>query len=359
METEDRATVAVVFERINRQGVSLTTLELLSAWTWSEDFDLRSKLEVLQDELEDFAFGDIAEEPDLVLRCTAAILHKSSDVESLVKISGDEIRLRFPAVLNGIKGAIDFLRDQLKVRTLRTLPYPLMLVPLSVFFAVDDKKMLQPTAKQVASIKRWFWRSCFSERYSGQSVRAASIDIAAMLALREDESSVILGDFVVSVEPAWFVTNFRMGSAKTATFVNMLAQYEPLSFISGSIVKLDEVLQKYNKAEFHHIYPKAYLESVDKEIANVAGGALANFCFLSRTDNNKIRAKAPSDYRSLMPDDEATIRTILNSSLIPENIFEDNFKAFIVARTNLLAIAAQVLYDPPSSTAVPGDHPED
>jgi hypothetical protein len=37
-ETNDRAAVAIVFERINRLGVELDTLQLLSAWSWSEDF---------------------------------------------------------------------------------------------------------------------------------------------------------------------------------------------------------------------------------------------------------------------------------------------------------------------------------
>ena len=32
-ETTDKATVAIIFERINRQGVELDTLQLLSAWT--------------------------------------------------------------------------------------------------------------------------------------------------------------------------------------------------------------------------------------------------------------------------------------------------------------------------------------
>jgi hypothetical protein len=51
-----------LFERINRLGVKFSTLELLSAWSWSEDF----------------GFGDIVEEPDLILRCASAILKGSS-----------------------------------------------------------------------------------------------------------------------------------------------------------------------------------------------------------------------------------------------------------------------------------------
>lgn len=38
--TEDKTAVAIVFERVNQRGVELDTVQLLSAWTWSSDFDL-------------------------------------------------------------------------------------------------------------------------------------------------------------------------------------------------------------------------------------------------------------------------------------------------------------------------------
>jgi uncharacterized protein with ParB-like and HNH nuclease domain len=40
LKSENRSIVAIVFERINHLGVALDTLQLLLAWTWSEDFDL-------------------------------------------------------------------------------------------------------------------------------------------------------------------------------------------------------------------------------------------------------------------------------------------------------------------------------
>lgn len=45
--TDEKSTVAVIFERINRQGVPLDTLQLLSAWTWSEDFQLQNQFSEL------------------------------------------------------------------------------------------------------------------------------------------------------------------------------------------------------------------------------------------------------------------------------------------------------------------------
>ena len=43
-ETDDLNNVALVFERINRAGTELNTFELLSAWSWSDSFDLVENL---------------------------------------------------------------------------------------------------------------------------------------------------------------------------------------------------------------------------------------------------------------------------------------------------------------------------
>jgi uncharacterized protein with ParB-like and HNH nuclease domain len=48
LKTEDRSIVAIVFERVNRLGIELDTLQLLSAWTWNEDFDLLEKFKELK-----------------------------------------------------------------------------------------------------------------------------------------------------------------------------------------------------------------------------------------------------------------------------------------------------------------------
>ena len=55
-DTKDKATVAIIFERVNRQGVELDTLQLLSAWTWSEDFQLQDQFAELSEELQPFGF---------------------------------------------------------------------------------------------------------------------------------------------------------------------------------------------------------------------------------------------------------------------------------------------------------------
>lgn len=340
LETDDRAAVAIVFERINRMGVELSPLELLAAWTWSEDFDLRQKFVGLQEELELFSFGDAVTGGDLVLRCCSAILKADPSIEALMKLDGEVIRQSFDRVENGIKGAVDFLSQQLYIDTVKTLPYPLMLVPLSVYFSTPGNEMRQTPAAQIEVLKQWFWRACFAERYSGQTLRAARADILDMQALRDGREHQ-LAKFSVSISHDFFLNSaFRMNSARTATFVNLLASRGPRTFLSGNSVNLRSVLQAYNKSEFHHIFPKAYLEELKVEPAAI--NSLANFCFLSRVDNNKIRRKAPSEYRMMMPL-KPELDAILTSALVEPGDFDTDFETFRNARARRLAVCARRL----------------
>ena len=119
--TDEKEKVAIIFERINRQGIPLDTLQLLSAWTWSEDFQLQGQFEDLIEELEGYGFSELSNDISLLLRCTAAILTNSCKPESLVDLNGADVRARFSEVVNGIKGALDFLKSELNVHSIEPI----------------------------------------------------------------------------------------------------------------------------------------------------------------------------------------------------------------------------------------------
>jgi len=351
-ETEDRTRVAIVFERVNRLGLELDTLQLLTAWTWSEDFDLQNRFQDLREGLTDYGFSDVGDDTNLVLRCAAAVLNANPSAESLISLNGGDVRAQFDRVENGIRGAVDFLRTQLNVESLSNLPYPALLVPLSVFFAEPTGKQVIYPAETHDRLLRWFWRACFTGRYSGQTLRAARADIQEMHRLKNGEKSS-LGDFGLPVAlPLFFESVFRINSAATKTFVLMLAQHQPRSFLSGGLVNLGAALQHYNRSEFHHIYPRRYLTSIGESEFRI--NVLSNYCFMSRAENNRIGGRAPSDYRQMMP---TNIDDILASALCPASTFENDYDAFLGERRKILTQAAQDLinngqvtgrYDPAS-----------
>ncbi len=338
LSTDDKTTVAIVFERVNRQGIELDTLQLLSAWTWSEEFDLQRKFEELALELEPFGFSDVGLDKDLLLRCCAAVLAGDAATSTLINLNGSVVRERFQEVINGLKGALDFLRDNLNIYSLNNLPYPTFLVPLCAFFAVPGESHFQYTNDQRQTILKWFWRTCFSKKYNSQPIKSLQADIEEITKLKKKQSS-ILGDFSVKISPDLFKNEkFRTSNVITKTFVLLLAQKHPRSFVNGSPITVRDVLKDYNRNEFHHLYPRAFLRSTSQSIYDES--CLANFCFLSRSDNNALGGSAPSVYREKMNSD---VNAVLERALCPNSLFDDNFQEFIDQRASLLAIEANRL----------------
>ncbi|MGZ0105053.1 DUF262 domain-containing protein [Achromobacter xylosoxidans] len=341
LKSEDRSIVAIVFERINHLGIALDTLQLLSAWTWSDDFDLLEKFRELREELSEFGFAGVGDDADLLLSCVAGILTNEPGPEKLLDLNGAEVRAQFPKVENGIRGAIDFLRTQLNVVHLKLLPYPAMLIPLAAFFAEPDGKEVLYGGPTYQTIKRWFWRTCFSSRYTSQTRKTTIHDIEQMIRLKTGQANT-LDAIEVVVTPDFFKGTFRVGAAATKTFVLLLGNNGPRSLLSGKSIDLDKVLQRYNRSEFHHIYPRAFLRDIGRSEIEI--NSLGNFCFLSAAENKHIGRKKPSIYiNDLVVGHEEEQAATLTSAFCRKDDFNDDFSAFLTNRCNRLAEFANVL----------------
>jgi hypothetical protein len=259
------------------------------------------------------------------------VLAGDASPATLVSLRGSDVRARFQEVVNGIMGAIDFLRTNLQVQSLVNLPFSTLLVPLTVFFAAPGGQHIQLTGAQRQRLLRWFWRSCFSRRFSSGVLRNLKDDISAVTLLKDDRPNM-LGDFPVLVNGDFFTQNaFRVNTVNSTTFVLMLAQRRPLSFVSGQPVALDSVLRDYNRSEFHHLFPRAFLTL--RGVAPAQQAPLVNFAFISKADNVVLGGDSPSAYRARMP---GQIDTILNAALCPPSLFADDYSNFIRDRARLL-----------------------
>jgi len=292
-ETQDRNEVAIVFERINRAGTPLDLFELLAAWSWSDDFDLIDKFRELQEKIAEHGFEELTEERDLQLRTCAAVITGETSPNKILDLHGEDIRSRFVEIEAGILGAIDFLKRELGVVHFKMLPFPGIIVPLSTFFATTLKDGVNYTDKQKQKLITWFWRSVFTRRFSADVSERQANDIRDMRLLLENEDhNFKFPSFEVKFD--FRKNRFSAGTANSKAVVLMLANKGPHSFLSGAKVDPSKVLKKGSRHEFHHIFPRKFLETQGFELKDI--NSLANICFLTRSDNNTIKAKAPSVY---------------------------------------------------------------
>jgi hypothetical protein len=323
-------------------GVELDTLQLLSAWTWSEDFDLQEEFEDLAEALEPFGFKGVGEDSDLLLRCCAAIVSGDASPSAIIEMKGVQVRERFLEIRKGVLGAIDFLRSNCKVHSASYLPFANILVPLAVFFATEKEQDTVPSQIQRRTLLRWFWRTIFSRRYS-KRLEQLNEDVQQILNLRNGSVST-LGQFSVELQPQFFLdSTFNFNTVNTKAFVLLLAMQEPLNFISGAPVQLQTALRESNRKEFHHLFPRKYLQSLSFSTPSI--NALANFAVLGRAENNKLGGAAPSGYRAKMPSDDVTVTRILAHSLCDFSIFDDDFRKFTSERAERLVEAAYRLME--------------
>lgn len=341
METDDKSSVAIVFERINRAGVPLESFQLLTAWSWSTDFDLQEKLDELSGELSGCGFDGLAEDQDLLMKCFTGFILGNTSPSAMMKLSGEAIRDNFEKIKNGLKAAIDFLQKELHLYSLSYVPYSAMIVSLVKFFGTDKIGGQLYNDKQRKQLVKWFWKSCFSRRYSSGVNDAHQTDLNAMRKLRENDDTDI-STFKCDISESFFGDNqFSINSVNTKTFIALLASKTPRSFISGAKVDLSVTLKLSSSKEFHHIFPDKYLQRIGRERREIY--QLANFCFLNNADNQKIKDRAPSEYVEYL--NPESISDILCAAICPENTFELSYDEFISKRKKMLTDYAKSLID--------------
>lgn len=325
--------VCRVFQRINSSGTSLSTLELLAAWTWSDQFDLRKEIEGVLDKLSDKGYDQLDE--GLLMRSLAAVVLNRIDADALVDTPPENLIDGMLRLKQAIYATVDFLEKELHIKNVIFIPFPIMFVPLVKFFSLT----LKPNASQMTGLKRWFWFVSFTQRYKAGTNVAVMEDVESMHALANGKP--VFDSFNAEVPPSLFMKTWRINSTAAKATICLLAQCAPRSFLSNSLVDLSTAMSAYNARVFHHVYPKAFLNSQGIKFSE--SNIIANVCFLSQADNRSISDSSPADY---MPKIDAALRaSIAASSLLPVAAMDGsmNYADFIRMRAELLVEAARKL----------------
>jgi len=327
--------VCSIFQRINSSGTPLSSMELLTAWTWSDKFDLRREIEELLDKLADKGYEKI--DQPLIMRILASLTIGSIDENDLVDANPDILVSGMADLKEAIFSSVDFLEGQLKIRNIIFVPFPIMIIPIVNFYA----RIKKPNATQFAQLKKWFWQCALTQRYKAGTNRLVLEDLEKFKQLLNDETP--FDNTSVTVKPELFNSSWRINSTAAKAALCLMAQLRPKSFLTGAEVDLGSVLSDYNARQFHHIYPKAHLSN--KGITFHEANIISNICFLSATENNQISDSDPKDYFKKIPN--ALAKSIFDGAAIPQEAHSGNldFKNFITLRANVLAKIGQKLVD--------------
>ncbi|MFB3226682.1 DUF262 domain-containing protein [Exiguobacterium sp. PHA03] len=331
IKKRNKGEVGTIFERINNTGTPLSALELMIAWTWSEEYHLTEIFDKVYKLLESKSFEDIKEK--VILQCFGAIIKKTTVTKDILELNPESIRDNSEGLIKSIEKSLDYLQQEFNVISEDFLPKPQILVPLSFLFS----KIHSPSSEQNKVIKQWFWRVAFSDRYSAGTDKKMDEDIKFFERVLKNDFSDI-NKYSISIDSNFFK---KQKLTKSNPYIKavllMMSKEIPLDLTNGRKIDTGSALSVYNRKEYHHIFPKAFLKTefnLDDDIINVIG----NFCFLPASSNKVISDKKPSKYfEEIIPKEH--LEKILKSNIIPfemEIYEEDDYEKFLEERSKLL-----------------------
>jgi len=283
--------VCPIFERINSSGTKLSIYDLMVAATWSERFDLNHHVELIADSLKHKAFHKI--ERDTILKCLAAVQFgsvKQTQIIALRDIEEQPMQALVERVREGLLQAVDMLSTEFGIYSWEFLPYEALLI-ITCRLCCEG---ILDSGERMERIRQWFWRAAFTERYRVGGENFVSRDITLVSDFVMGKSGVA-EDFGVMPDDnlRWTRLQFRSNNSTSRAFILALAAKHPRSLVTGKAIDTAQALSQYNKKEFHHIYPTAYLK---REHTPGQHNCLANICMLPASENNEISDTDPHKY---------------------------------------------------------------
>lgn len=327
----EKSEVGIIFERINNTGTKLTTLDLMTAWTWTDNFHLLESMTELQEELEEKNFGDLTQ--NILLQAISGIIQNNTTTKAVTELTGEQVRDNWEIFCESLRKSIDFMSTELNCSHIDFLPFQQQMVAISKFFSIANR----PTAEQLSELKKWFWKTSFSNRYStGQTTDKMNSDIQRIIELRGN-NFVEINKLKYTVTKSELIeTKFSKANSLTRAFLLLMAQNAPTDLVKNVKIDIAQSLSEYNRKQYHHIFPNAFLKKQGFPQNKIF--SVTNFCFLPADSNKKISSKSPSTYFfELIP--AANFNDILSSNLIPltKDLYEtDNYNDFLDKRAELI-----------------------
>lgn len=328
--------VCPIFERINSSGTKLSTYDLMVAATWNRDFDLNESVDTILDALDSKGYGNT--DKATVLKSLSAIQIgsiKDKSLRTLRDLDSEAMKQISNKTQEALARAIDVLNTTFRVHSWDFISYEAILIILA--FVMSETKHLD--AKQSLRLRQWFWRASFGERYKvgGEGFVSNDMQIVRDFILNGVGKSSEFGQIPSAAD--WGNIAFRSNVSRSRAFILALASRNPKNLTNGLDVDVVYALSSYNRKEYHHFYPKAFLAATHKE---AKCNSLVNFVMLTSHSNKEISDSSPSVYVPKIVDSLGlSADGVFESNLLPKPSAFDyeraTFEDFCAARGEIIS----------------------
>lgn len=344
--------VCQVFENVNTGGVSLTVFELVTASFAADDFDLRGDWEGDEKKQLNGRQERMCNASSILNSVTAtdfltaltllsryyewindgrAVSCKKKDVLSLRL---DEYEKYANQLEKGFIQAANFLKEQ-RIFVSRDLPYTTQLIPMSVLFAILDKKASDSPVR--SKIAQWYWCGVFGEMYGGANETRYANDVTGMHKWFEDPEQLPETIVRAYFQPTRLISLQTRQSAAYKGVMALILKHGACDFISG--VPMDFTNYIDDAVDIHHIFPRDYCEK--EGLPKRKWNSVVNKTPLSASTNRIIGGAAPSAYMAKIEKDDHVIQVDLDKfisthAIDVDAVRKDDFRDFFIARAKSL-----------------------
>lgn len=133
---------------------------------------------------------------------------------------------------------------------------------------------------------------------------------------------------------------FRANNSRSRAFALLLALHNPRNITNGARIDTAEALSIFNKKEFHHIFPRAFLKRTG---ASGDQNSLVNICMLSASENKIVSDNDPNVYLvDMIQKHGSQAGEIFSSNLLEDPL---NLSYETTTYDQFLASRSQIIHD--------------
>ncbi|MDQ3606046.1 MAG: DUF262 domain-containing protein [Gemmatimonadota bacterium] len=344
--------VVDIFNKVNSSGTKLSKGDLALAKICAEWPQAR---EHMQKRLDRYRRVGFEFKLDWLLRCINTTLTGEALFTALKDVATPEFKLGLQSTEHHIDALLDLIGSRLGLDHDRVLGSRYSFPLLARYLEQRNGKFLDH--REQDRLLFWYVHSMLWGRYAGSTESVLNQDLGL---IEENEGALdrLIGQLRQNRGDLRVHAADFSGWSRGARFYPMLYMLTRVwrSRDWGNGVELKaNLLGKLTRLQLHHIFPKARLYEHGYGRADV--NALANFTFLTQGTNLEVTARDPAEY---LPHFAAKHPGALESHWIPmdpELWKVENYPAFLAARRELLAGAANDFLDGLNGGTVPAAEP--
>lgn len=348
-EDTSREAVCQIFENVNTGGVTLTVFELVTATFAADDFNLRKDWDAITMKFKNTSdtHKNLLKSIDgtyFIMAMTLLVTYENKITNAtavsckrrdVLRLKLDDYKSNRDYLITGFLKAASFIAQQ-GIYTTDNLPYTTQIIPLSAFFAYDEKHSKKFTlANNLEFLKQWYWCGVFGELYGSANETRFANDIVGIF---EWINGGVQPETIrrANFQPDRLLSLKTRNSAAYKGVMALILENSPLDFMKATKIDIATFLDE--NTDIHHIFPKDYCEK--NKFPENKWNSVINKTPLYAGTNRAIGGKAPSVYINTMKNkgltDEQINLAISSHQIDPNLLRNDLFYDFILDRAKKL-----------------------